>query len=94
MFRNLPLVLNDKIENQINEFIEYNEISNKYKTHFIKGDLHQSATTFGKRFRYKSVGSFFGSSEWIHKNFGNTKATLDYDIISGSEVYESRLLLN
>ena len=93
VFKNMPLVLNDKTENQINEYLDYNEIYGK-NTHFIKGDLHQTAVTFGKRFRYKSVASFFGSSEWIHKNFGNTRAAVDFDVIDGDTILETRLVLN
>lgn len=92
MFKNFPLTINDKTENQINEFIDFNNISGNI--HFIKGDLHQSATTYGKKFRYKSVSSFFGSSEWIHKNFGNTKAACDMDVICDNNIYETRLVLN
>lgn len=93
MFKNLPLTINDKTENQINEFLDYNRIYGS-NIHFIKGDLHQTATTYAKRFRYKSVSSFFGSSEWIHKNFGNTKAAVDYEVISGDNIFESRIVLN
>jgi hypothetical protein len=92
MFRNLPLVINDKVENQINEYIDYNNITGTI--HFIKGDLHQTATTYANKFRYKSVSSFFGSSEWIHKNFGNTKAAVDYDVILDNNVFEGRIILN
>ena len=92
VFKNMPLTLNDKIENQINEYLDYNEISGKI--HFVKGDLHQTAITYGKRFRYKSVASFFGSSEWIHKNFGNTRAACDFDVIDGDSILETRLVLN
>ena len=95
MFKNLPLTLNDKTENYINEFIDSRGITGGVKkTHFIKGDLHQSATTYAKRFRYKAVSSFFGSSQWIHLNFGDTKAAIDFDIITGDSIYESRLILN
>lgn len=93
MFRGLPLTINDKVENQITEFVQYNNIPGII--HFVKGDLHQSATTYGKRVRYKSVGSFFGSSQWIHLNFGNTRAAVDYDvIINDTDIFEGRLLLN
>lgn len=92
MFKNMPLVLNDKWENQINEYLNHNNLTGTI--HFIKADLHQSATTYAKRFTYKSVGSFFGSSEWIHKNFGNTKAVVDYAFINGEYIYDSRLILN
>lgn len=93
MFRGLPLTLNDKTHIQIKEFIDYNKIKEPI-VHFIKGDLHQSATTFGKDFRYKSVSSFFGSSEWIHKNFGNTKAGVDYDIVVDDDIFEGKVILN
>lgn len=92
MFKNMPLTLNDKTENQINEYIDSQDLTGSI--HFIKGDLHQSATTYGKKFRYKSVGSFFGSSEWIHKNFGNTPAACDIDIIQNGSILETRIILN
>ena len=31
-----------------------------------------------------TVGSIFGSSQWIHKNFGNTKACCDYTIVDAN----------
>jgi hypothetical protein len=92
MFKNMPLTLNDKVTNQINEFIDYEGLHGPI--HFIKGDLHQTATTYASRFRYKSVGSFFGSSEWIHKNFGLTKAVCDMDILlDDGTIFETQLVL-
>lgn len=79
MFKNLPLTLNIKTENFINEYLDTKGISGNVI--FIKGDLHQSATTYGRRFTYRSVGSLFGSSEWMHKNFGNTCWSCDYSIV-------------
>ena len=79
MFKNLPLTLDIKTENFINEYLDNKGI--KGNVVFVKGDLHQSATTYGRRFTYKSVSSLFGSSEWIHKNFGNTPAACDYSIV-------------
>ena len=78
MFKNWPLTLNDKTENFINQVLDENNI---YKATVVKGDLHQSATTYGKRIKYKSVGSLFGSSEWCSMNFGKTEACCDYSII-------------
>ena len=63
------------------------------KVVFVKGDLHQSSTTYGRRFTYKSVGSLFGSSEWIHKNFGNTLACTDYSIVDGAKIIDGRIVL-
>ena len=92
MFKNWPLVLNDKTENYINQYLD--SIGLMQAT-VVKGDLHQSATTYGKRFKYKSVGSLFGSSDWIHKNFGFTRAACDYSIVEGKDkILDGRIVLN
>ena len=92
MFKNLPLTLDVKTENFINEYLDNKQIFGN-KVVFVKGDLHQSATTYGRRFTYKSVGSLFGSSEWIHKNFGNTPACTDYSIVDGAKIIDGRIVL-
>lgn len=91
MFKNWPLVLNDKTESIINEYLDSKGIGNAV---VIKGDLHQSAITYGKRIKYHSVGSLFGSSGWIMKNFGNTKAACDYSIMKDGEIIDGRVILN
>lgn len=81
----MPLLLNANVENYIKDYIDYYEL--KGNLHFIKGDLHQSATQKGRYFRYKNVQSMFGSSKWIQTNFGSGKtlnkyiAGVDYDIV-------------
>ena len=74
MNRGFPLLLNTTVENKINEYLDsqyYFPDVNPNIT-FVKGDQHQHAITHGRRFKYHSLPSLFGSSEWIHKNFGNT----------------------
>ena len=78
-FKNFPLVINDRTELYLNEYIYHHDISGDILV--VKGDLHQSATSHAKLFRYKSVGSLFGSSNWIHANFGSTKWCCDYTVI-------------
>lgn len=95
MFKNMPLYLDTKTENQVNEYLDYNGIYGD-SVHFVKGDLHQSSTCYGKRFRYKNVSSVFGSSKWIHLNFGNTPAACDFDIFehdNSQHIYEGHILL-
>ena len=93
MFKNLPLTLNVKTENFINEYLDNKRI--KGNVVFVKGDLHQTAVTYGRRFTYKSVSSLFGSSEWIHKNFGNSCAACDYSIVDEtSNMLDGRIVLN
>ena len=47
------------------------------------------------RFRYKKVSSLYGSSKWIHTNFGNTKAAVDFEIVPKDSgiILEGRLNL-
>lgn len=78
-FKNFPLVINDKTELYLNEYIYQHNLRGDILV--VKGDLHQSATSHAKLFKYKSVGSLFGSSNWIHANFGSTKWCCDYTVI-------------
>ena len=96
MFRNLPLVLDINTESKINEYIDYYGLEQVTDNIiFVKGDLHQSALTHGKKFSYWSVGSIFGASEWIHKNMGNSKAYCDYAILHDDGTFmNSRIKLN
>lgn len=89
-----PLNLNDATELYFDEFIYHNNINNDC-VHVITGDLHQTSVNHGKRFRYKKVGSLYGSSKWIHTNFGNTKPVVDYEVVmkDSSRVMEGRLIL-
>jgi hypothetical protein len=66
----LPLFLNDKAELFINQFIDANRLSGEIS--LIKGDLHQSNSFYGKKFRYRNVGS----------NFGYTRPCANYDIFN------------
>lgn len=77
----LPLVLDGKVENQINDYIYQNDIRSKFIT-LVKGDLHQSAVQYGKRFKYKNVMSLYGGSAWVHTNYGSTKSGIDMEVIS------------
>lgn len=88
----MPMFVNDKMENYFNEYMSVNGVNSKSVT-VVKGDLHKSATSFGKRFRYKSVASLYGSSSWIHTNFGNTLPGVDYDIVFKNEnkIIEGRI---
>ena len=82
MFKNFPLILDTNTENKINNYLDAFNLSGKIN--FIKGDLHQSATTYGKFFVYKSVASLFGASNWIHANFGKTEWGCDYSLLDGN----------
>jgi hypothetical protein len=88
----LPIVINDKAEGFINDYIDRKRIKSKY-IHVVTGDLHQSAETFAKRFKYTKVMSMYGSSKWIHTNFGSGKAGVDYEIsnLYSPKIYKTRL---
>ena len=93
MFKSLPLTINTNpaVENKLTQLLD-NKFHLQY-AHIIKGDLHQPATTFGNRFRYRSVGCMLGSNDWSGANFGDCKATVDYDIISKfGDIWEGRIV--
>lgn len=80
MKNSLPLDLNDKTENFINDYIRYYNI--KGNVLVIKADLHQDALSNGKQFSYRNVPSLFGSSKWIMSNYGFTEPGVGYDILT------------
>ena len=79
MKHGLPLVLNDKVQNYLNDYINQNELQNCYVT-VVTGDLHQHAETHGRGFRYLKVLSQYGSSKWIHTNFGSGASGCTYEV--------------
>lgn len=87
-----PKKLDDKTETYINKYINHFNLTGNI--HLVKGDLHQSATEYGQRFRYRNVMSMYGSSKWIHTNFGPTAAGVDYDIVykNKNKVFEGRMI--
>ena len=87
MSKQYPLVINSDFENKINEFIDYHlkDISTNKNIMFIKADLHTSATTYGRNFKYRSVGSIFGSSLYCQLNFGNSTPVCEYSIIDKND---------
>jgi len=92
MRNGMPLSLDNKTELFFSDYITNKEIKNKY-LHVIVGDLHQSLKQYGKGFRWKRVASMYGASKWIHTNFGNTKAAVDFEIVSknNSDIFENRV---
>ena len=80
MKHGLPLILNDKTEVFLNDYIYQNDIKTK-NIYVVKGDLHQSAHQWGKRFKYVNVLSLFGASKWIHTNFGSGRAGVEFQIV-------------
>lgn len=89
----MALTINDKLEGFINDYIDRKRIRSKY-IHVIKGDLHQDAVTFAKRFRLVSNMSMYGSSNWIHTNFGSGTSGVNYEIIplKGGEPMRTRIV--
>ena len=80
MKHGLPLNLTEKVENFINDYITRNNLEDKH-VHVITADLHQSSENYGKNFRYKKVLSQYGSSKWMHTNFGSGNPGLTSEVI-------------
>ena len=83
--RQFPLTLNPQTELYFANYIAEQNISNKY-IYIVKGDLHNYAYTTGKQFDYISVGSMYGSSNYITANFGHTKWSINYTIVKDKDI--------
>jgi hypothetical protein len=85
MKNGLPLVINDKVATVLSDYIRVNELD-KYNVSVISGDLHQAADGYAKNFRYKKVLAQYGSSKWMHTNFGSGQPGLSSEVfVSGSK---------
>lgn len=97
MKHGLPLHLNDKTINFINNYLDENDINSKTsKVHFVKGDLHQDCSEGSTRFRYRNTCSMFGSSKWAMHNFLPQAPGVSFDIIENNtkRVFPYTLQLN
>ena len=72
-----PLHLDLKTESRINDYISVNNLTGLI--HVIKGDLHQSACEYGKRFRYKNCMSLVGTTDYSAVNYGSFYSGFDFD---------------
>jgi hypothetical protein len=79
MKNGLPLVINDKVASVLSDYIRVNKLDD-YNVSVISGDLHQSADGYAKNFRYKKVLSQYGSSKWMHTNFGSGQPGLSSEV--------------
>ena len=79
MKNGFPLVINDKVATVLSDYIRVNKLE-EYNVSVISGDLHQSAETYAKNFRYKKVLAQYGSSKWMHTNFGSGQPGLSSEV--------------
>jgi hypothetical protein len=80
MFKGLPLQLNDKTINYINDYINFYEIKSKY-IHVEKGDLHQLGYNKCSTFDYRNFMSFAPPSSWVQHNFGDCYSGYSVQVI-------------
>ena len=80
MNRGLPITLNDRAINFINDYIDHYGINSKY-IHVEKGDLHQVAYQRTKKFDYRNYMSFAPPSAWVTHNFGDCYSGFSLQIV-------------
>lgn len=92
MKHGFPLSLDTKTELYFSNYIDHHRLYTP-NLHIVTGDLHQSLTQIGKRFRWKKVLSMYGGSKWIHTNFGDSRPGVDYEIVdkNSDEIFEGRV---
>jgi len=76
MKNGFPIKLDNKSETFIEAYIEYNNLcqhipfnKQKFFIHLDKGDLHQSAAEYAKRFEYTNHPSLMGQTNFIEYNY-------------------------
>lgn len=80
MFKGLPLQLNDKTINFVNDYIKFYDIKSKY-VHLEKGDLHQIGFNKCNTFDYRNFMSFAPPSSWVQHNFGDCYSGYSIQVI-------------
>lgn len=83
--RQFPLTINPNTELWFANYIAEKGIKNEH-IYVVKGDLHNYAYTTGKQFDYISVGSMYGSSNYIVANFGHTKWSINYTVVNKNDI--------
>ena len=83
--RQFPLTLNPQTELFFANYIAEKGICSPH-IYVVKGDLHNYAYTTGKQFDYISVGSMYGSSNYIVANFGHTKWSINYSVVTEDDM--------
>jgi len=76
--RPFPLILNDKTITWFNDWFLTTNMPLKQNKIVVKGDLHQFAISCCKTFKYVSMPSLYGSSQYIVANFGKTNWGVGY----------------
>lgn len=80
MFKGLPLQLNDKTINYINDYINFYNIKSEF-IHVEKGDLHQIGYNKCNTFDYRNFMSFAPPSSWVQHNFGDCYSGYSIQVI-------------
>lgn len=90
MKKPLPKNIDATTESWINAYIQTNKIIANH-IHFVKGDLHQLSSDYGRFFRYKNCPSMYGSSKWASTNFMANQRGVAFDIVIEDQVIEHPL---
>lgn len=80
MFRGLPLKLDDKTINYVNDYLRFYNITSKF-VHVEKGDLHQIGYNKCNTFDYRNFMSFAPPSSWVQHNFGDCYSGYSIQVI-------------
>ena len=95
MFKGLPLQLNDKVINFINDYIRFYDIKSEF-IHVEKGDLHQIGYNKCSTFDYRNFMSFAPPSSWVQHNFGDCYSGYSIQVIpkDNNEISHTDYFLN
>lgn len=82
MKKPMPLILNDKTNVWLRNYMDRNEINNDGHIHVIKGDLHSDAFESNLKYTYRNVISLFGDSDYSQMNYPSNGYGVSYEILT------------
>lgn len=89
MKHGMPVIINNKVESFIRDYIDHHNISNPY-IQLNKGDSHQLGYSRCKKFEYLSYGSFAPPSGYIQTNYGDCYSSYSIQVVpKGNSAYSN-----
>ena len=78
----MPLILNDKTNVWLRNYMDREQLYNDGHMNVIKGDLHSDAFESNLKYSYRNVISLFGDSDYSQMNYPSNGYGASYEILN------------
>lgn len=88
MKKPMPLYLNDKTKNWLNDYINAEGLDKTPNGHLhvVKGDLHSNTMSSCLKFTYRNVLSLFGDSDYSQLNYSRNASGVSYELFTNGNM--------